>query len=183
MAFTPFLLPIIIASCALSSTANKSYQTHVIYVDPTNGTTDISCWSRGLVQPCQNLEIALEGAKQIKDSAVMTLHPTSIQASISLIKRVDRGNNCPTWMNFNVASDKCECGKSVHDIVRCNDTLNEVSILDCYLMTLDDELGQMIVGRSFYGCGRGATYRKDKIYYKVPSNKTQINDIMCNHFN
>lgn len=183
MAFTPFLLPIIIASCALSSTANKSYQTHVIYVDPTNGTMDISCWSRGLEQPCQNLEIALEGAKQIKDSAVMTLHPTSIQASKSLIKRVDRGNNCPTWMNFNVASDKCECGKSVHDIVRCNDTLNEVSILDCYLMTLDDELGQVIVGRSLYGCGRGAANREDKIYYKVPNNKTQINDIMCNHFN
>ena len=49
-------------------------------------------------------------------------------------------------------------------------------------MTLDDELGQVIVGRSFYGCGRGATNQEDKIYYKVP-NKTQINDIMYNYFN
>ena len=158
MAFIPFLLLLI--TVIVIGTANKSSQSLIIYVDPMiqNGTTDINCWTSGLEQPCQNLEIALEGAKQIKDSATMTLQPTSIQSSkpCNNVEKVNDTDNCPTWMNFNVASDRCECGKSIHGIVRCNDTLNEVSILDCYLMTFDDELGQVIVGRSFYGCRRGA---------------------------
>ena len=180
MAFIPFLLSFI--TVIIVGTANKSSQNLVIYVDPMNGTTDINCWTSGLEQPCQNLEIALEGAKQIKDSAIMTLQPTSIQSSKPLVERVDT-DDCPTWMNFNVASNRCECGKSIHGIVRCNDTLKEVSILDCYLMTFDDELDQVIVGRSFYGCGRGAANQGDIIYHQVPNNKTQINDVMCNHFN
>jgi hypothetical protein len=187
MAFTPFLLSLITAmimSYTLSTTvtANKSNHNHVIYVDPTNGIMDINCWTSGLEQPCQNLEMALEGAKQIKDSAIMTLHPTSLQPSIPLVERVDSGD-CPTWMNFNVASGRCECGESIHGAVKCNDTSKKVSILDCYLMTFDDELGQVIVGRSFYGCGRGAAKQEDPVYYEVPNNKTQINDVvMCDRF-
>ena len=68
-----------------------------------NGTTDINCWTSGLEQPCQNLEIALEGAKQIKDSAIILLHPISIQPSKPLnnVEKVNDTDNCPTWMSFN----------------------------------------------------------------------------------
>ena len=75
MAFIPFLLSLI--TVIVIVTANKFSQNLVIYVDSMNGTMDINCWTSGLEQPCQNLEIALEGAKQIKDSAIMTLQPTS----------------------------------------------------------------------------------------------------------
>ena len=121
MAFIPFLLSLI--TVIIIGTANKSSQNLVIYVDPMNGTTDINCWTSGLEQPCQNLEIALEGAKQIKDSAIMTLQPTSIQSNKPLVERVDT-DDCPTWMNFNVASNRCECGKSIHGIVRCKRSLH-----------------------------------------------------------
>jgi hypothetical protein len=50
-------------------------------------------------------------------------------------------------------------------------------------MTFDDELGQVNVERSFYGCSRGAANQDDIVYYKVSSNKTQINDIICSRFN
>ena len=183
MQFLQFLITVtVVVSCTLSTTANKSNQNHVIYVDPTNGTTDINCWTSGLDQPCQSLEIALEGAKYIKDSAIMTLQPTSIQPSDPLnnVEKINDTGDCPTWTNFNATSDRCECGRSIHGIVKCNDTLNEVSILDCYSMTFDDELDQVIVGRSFYGCDRGALDQEDLVYYKVPNNKTQINDVICN---
>ena len=180
MQFLQFLMTVTVVSC---TSANKSNQDYVIYVDPMNGTTDINCWTSGLEQPCQNLEIALEGAKQIKDSAIILLHPISIQPSKPLndVEKVNNTDNCLTWMNFNATSDRCECGTSINGVVRCNDTLQEVSILDCYLMTFDDELDQVIVGRSFYGCNPGPADREDLVYYKVPNNKTQINDIMCNH--
>ena len=177
-----FLLCLITVSCAESTTVIKSKQNHVIYVDSTNGTTDINCLTRGLELPCQNLEIALEGAKQIKDSAVMILHPTLLmQANKIFVEEADT-HVCPTWMNFNSALGKCECGIMVHGVVKCNASLNQVSILDCYMMTFDEESDQVIVGRSFYGCGR-STINEDDIYHEVPSNKSQINIRMCSHFN
>ena len=176
------LLSLIIASCTLCITA-KSMLNHVIYVDPKNGTTGVNCWTGGLELPCQNLEIALEGAKQMKDSAIMTLSPTPVRVSTS-IERVEKSNNCPTWMNFNLTSGQCECGKSIHGIVRCNATLNKVSVLDCYLMTFDEESGQVILGRSFYGCIRDRHAQDgDDVYCNVPSNKTHINKKMCGLFN
>ena len=44
--------------------------------------------------------------------------------------------DCPTWQLYNITSGKCECGDSIHSAVKCNETTNDVELLDCYYMTL-----------------------------------------------
>ena len=178
-----FLLFLVVAFC-------PSQQEEVIYVDPERGTTDMRCWTGGRRLPCKTIEIALNGAKQIKDSAIMTLNPTkpSGKNEVEIVEKNHEGDaaiiDCPTWMNYNSTSNSCECGDSLDDIVICNATWKVVLVLDCYQMTYDINLKQEIVGKSFYGCMiENEAESAYNVYHKVPINKYSINDGMCSEFN
>ena len=87
---------------------------------------------------------------------------------------------CPTWMYFSNQKNECVCGVDHHDVVKCNTTLNETYILDCYQMTFDENLQQVIAGLSFYGCMNQVD--PHGIYHRVPANMSQINEVMCSPF-
>ena len=48
-------------------------------------------------------------------------------------------------MHHSNDTNECICGVNHHHTVKCNSTLNEISILDCYQMTLDEQLEQVVV--------------------------------------
>ena len=169
------LIILMIVNTSGSSTLMKQ---QVIYVDPINGTAETSCWNGGLEMPCSTLEVAIQGARKMKNVAIMTLTPTKLQIHKQLR---DNATECPTWMNYNHHSGQCECGDSLHGAVKCNTTLDETYIMDCYIITYDDKLKDVIAGHSFYGCVKHTF--EDGIYHKVPSSVSSINDVMCKPFN
>ena len=90
--------------------------------------------------------------------------------------------SCPTWQFYNTTSNRCECGDDIHEAVFCNETTNDVSILDCYCMTLDQRDGQLKVGKCFIGCEHSMS-RHDVVYNQLPQNKLKLNDWLCRGFN
>ena len=90
--------------------------------------------------------------------------------------------NCPTWQFYNITSKICECGKDIQKAVLCNETTNNVGLLDCYCMTLDQRDGQLKVGKCFIGCEHSMS-RRDVIYNWLPQNKQMLNGWLCGGFN
>ena len=90
--------------------------------------------------------------------------------------------SCPTWQFYNITSQRCECGDSIHEAVRCNRTTNDTQLLGCYCMTLNEKNGQMEVGKCFIGCEH-SLHRKDAIYSHLPQDKLLINDWLCRGLN
>ena len=89
---------------------------------------------------------------------------------------VDR--HCPTWQYYDIKTERCKCGSDIHGAVECNDTTNEVRLLDCYCMSMNHE-GRMEVGKCFIGCAHSHSHSRDKIYNQVPQNKAEVNSWMC----
>lgn len=90
--------------------------------------------------------------------------------------------SCPTWQFYNITSKRCECGDDIHEAVWCNETTNDVYLLDCYCMTLDQTDGQLKMGKCFFGCEHSMS-KKDVIYNRLPQNKQKLNDWLCRGFN
>ena len=168
----------------------------IIYVDTENGTFDSSCWEGGLDQPCGSLELADTGAKRYNSTIALVLRyatsrntaitaPTtqqalSCQALSCLTKRNELANytSCPPW--FEQSSGICKCGESIHDIVKCNETLQQSFILSSYCMTYNETTGA-VVGACFYNCIHSTL--KDVVYRAMPKTVEHLNDAMCGHFN
>ena len=90
---------------------------------------------------------------------------------------------CPTWMHAGMNdSDQCVCGDNVDYAVLCNNITREVSVLDCFLITLDRATNETILGASFYGCFRRLGER-DTLYNAVPQNKSEIDSKVCGQYN
>ena len=89
-------------------------------------------------------------------------------------------NSCPTWQYYDVTSKRCRCGSDIHGAVHCNDTTNEVWILSCYCMAVNED-GQMEVGKCFIGCTIRS--KRDKVYDLVPKDKSQVNSWLCGQIN
>ena len=89
-------------------------------------------------------------------------------------------DDCPTWMyHGSNISGRCICGDDHHHAIKCEREINQVYILDCYMMTYDEEKGEEVLGSSVYGY-YGMTY---KIYHPLPRNKTLLNEAMCGPYN
>ena len=87
--------------------------------------------------------------------------------------------SCPPW--FELSNGTCKCGKTIHGVVKCNETLHESAILDCYCMTNNESTGT-VVGACFYNCVN-AKDSKDVVYHHMSKTVEQLNDAMCGHFN
>ena len=162
----------------------------IIYVDTENGTLNSSCWEGGLDHPCNSLELANTGAQRYNSTIAVLLrygtsHNTPTTAlttshGLSLSKCNELANNvsCPPW--FEQSNGTCKCGASIHEIVKCDQSLQESSILSCYCMTYNETTGT-VVGACFYNCVHSTL--KDVVYRTVPKTVEHLNDMMCGRFN
>ena len=151
----------------------ESHQ-YTVYVNSSNGTVETRCWTGGLEVLCYNLESTLKKARQT------TTEPLANRSTRVHQQSYSGARECPTWMYFSNQTNHCVCGANHHDIVKCNATLNETYVLDCYQMTFDEKLQRVIAGTSFYGCVNQANLYD--IYHLVPANRSQINKVMCSPF-
>ena len=88
--------------------------------------------------------------------------------------------SCPPW--FEPSNGTCRCGKTIHDIVKCDETLNESAILDCYCMTYNESTETIVVGACFYNCV-STNSTKDVVYRPMPKTVEGLNRDMCGDFN
>ena len=87
--------------------------------------------------------------------------------------------SCPPW--FSLRNDTCKCGPRVHDVVRCNETLRQSAVLDCYCMTYGESTGT-VVGACFYNCVNNNAL-KDVVYHPMPNNLDNLTVAMCGYLN
>ena len=125
--------------------------------------------------------MSIFGALEVLLILNFILHSVVEAASDSTIQTNHMHSSCPTWQYYDVTSKRCRCGSDIHGAVRCNDTINEVQLLDCYCMSVNKE-GGMEVGKCFIGCARFQT-RGDEVYYLVPEDKSQVNSWLCGELN
>ena len=90
-----------------------------------------------------------------------------------------RNVSCPPW--FESDNGTCRCGEGVHGIVKCNETLQESGILDCYCMTYNEATGTVVSGACLYNCVNNAL--KDAVYLPMPNALEHLNDAMCGRLN
>ena len=114
-------------------------------------------------------------------SLLHVIHSTTASEVTRNHSKNNVDHDCPTWHYYDITAKRCKCGSDVHGAVKCDETKNEVSLLDCYCMSMNHE-GQMEVGKCFIGCALHQLHR-DKIYHLVPPNKTKVNAWMCNGLN
>ena len=165
----------------LYSVLGEIVQCHVetiptIFVDTTRGTLESTCWTGGEELPCNSLELALEGAWNINSSVVIVKQYKFGNQEVHF-----RNGSCSSWFTNN---ETCECGNDLDRVVRCNSTLREVDILDCYCMTLDEDSGSVVVGACFYNCEHQPKETSRDIFnHRLPSNGSQLNEAMCGSLN
>ena len=184
----------------------------IIYVDTENGTLDNSCWEGGLDQPCGNLELATTGANRYNSTIAVVLKQgtscTTAQTSLQdlsyplspttkndacrcnelsntqkndSISTQSSNASCPPW--FEPSNGTCKCGKSIHDIVKCNETRQESAILQSYCMTYSELTGTVVVGACLYNGLSYILYHLKDVYRPLPKSVGQLNDAMCGDFN
>ena len=177
-----FLLLFLSAACFQRSRAEQQY---TVYLNSSNGATEkVSCWEGDQEVPCQSLENIWIKILELTAHAEVVSTPSTvadgtIQEQWSNSSNESIGEVCPTWMHHSNETGRCKCGVTHHEAIKCNSTLNETYILDCYRMTYDETQG-VIAGRSFYGCLNQAN--QNDIYHLVPANRSQINEVMCSQF-
>ena len=113
--------------------------------------------------------------------AVVVAHAVSVANSDSATVNLD--NTCPTWMHFNRSSNECVCGVSHHHAVKCDSKSKRVAVLraGCYMMTLDPDSHEPIVGHSIYGCL--PKFGSIDPYFQVPADKWKIDKVVCAPYN
>ena len=114
-----------------------------------------------------------EGSQLLLLTVTVVLYTSGTIATNHSIAGV-YSENCPTWQFFNFTSKRCECGNDIQKAIRCNDTTNDVQILNCYCMTIT-QVGKMEVGKCFIGCDHSLSI-KGNVYSQLPQNKLKVND-------
>ena len=81
--------------------------------------------------------------------------------------------SCPPWKYRKFLNSSCECGNSIHDVVRCREDDDDVSLklLTCHCMSYSDHSDMMLVGDCPYLCTNN--------FYTYISEYTNITDL-CN---
>ena len=133
----------------------------------------------------RNLEVGLEISSRKVESNSVKRNQRESPSTIYEVSREDHNHKeCPTWMHYKNKTNQCVCGASYHDVVKCDVSLNETYILNCYQMTYDRGKNIVIAGPSIYGCMKyHDEHRISSTYNPVPANRSQINDVMCGQFN
>ena len=85
---------------------------------------------------------------------------------------------CPPW--FESSNGTCKCVESIDSIVKCDQVLQESSVLECYCMTYNESTGT-VIGACFHNCVRDAL--KAVVYRLMPKSVEQLNHAVCGDFN
>ena len=166
-----------------------------IFVDTTTGVDNTACWTGGEELPCKDLDLALEGARKLNSTVVFAeqcecndeqVDDASIEEPNDLIV-FDQNQTCPqVWFIPTNDSQQCDCGSDLSGRVYCNSTLGALGILDCYCMTYDVSMENVVVGACIYNCvsKNGPTQMiHDDLYDYVPNNSSELNRVMCEPYN
>ena len=174
-----FVKFVTLATLLLCTGVELSTEKPVIYVDIKNGTLDSNCWRRGLDLPCGSLELAIAGAR--KHNSTIDVLPFEVSAAASQEVQPS-SSSCPPWFFPDPSSnDTCRCGASIHGAVKCNETLQESAILDCYCMTYNESTG-VVAGPCFYNCENIPKGQDDMLYHHLPHHVEALNSAMCGQF-
>ena len=96
----------------------------------------------------------------------------------------EQNQTCPeNWFIPTNDSQQCDCGSDLSGRVYCNSTLGALGILDCYCMTCDVSMENVIVGACIYICENVSTQLHDSLYHSLPNNSSELNRVMCEPFN
>ena len=79
--------------------------------------------------------------------------------------------SCPPWKFDKYHNSSCECGDSLHNLVRCMNDESVVSLMSCHCMSYSDHDGTLLVGASLYLCTNN--------FYTEISDHTNLNHL-CN---
>lgn len=123
-------------------------------------------------------------AKSVECLLILQLATLILHTCGSASNNSSGGNiigSCPTWQFYNMTSKRCQCGDDLNGAVQCNDTTNDVQILNCYCMTVNQS-GQMEVGKCIAGCEH-ASNKKSDIRNNLPQDKSKLNEWLCGDLN
>ena len=90
---------------------------------------------------------------------------------------VDNTTCTSTWLT--PSSGSCKCGSSLGGVVECDNSSGKVSLLRCYGMTFSANESMLVVGWCLYRCV-DRVYTKS--YYPLPSNTSELNEILCSEY-
>ncbi|CAI8041758.1 hypothetical protein GBAR_LOCUS23169, partial [Geodia barretti] len=82
---------------------------------------------------------------------------------------------CPTWHYYNNATGKCECG---YGLV-CSSDGNQVVIGNAFCATSSGHDGDYYNG----ACQVKPTTNINRMYSEMPSNASQLDEVMCGPYN
>ena len=167
--------------------AHSTYQ-KTIYVNTTStraGVDHTACWTGGEELPCKDLDLALEGARKLNSTVVIADQCECREHKYNGLAVYDQNQTCTqAWFIPTNDSQECDCGSDLSGRVYCNSTLGALGILDCYCMTYDESMENVIVGPCIYNCANRATQiSQDSFYHYLPNNSSELNRIMCEPFN
>ena len=96
--------------------------------------------------------------------------------------RSKTSDSCPTWfICSHTRSGKCQCGPNYNDGIKCDENKMVSAVLNCYCVTKVNS--ETYFGLCFYNCERPVTDKEYQTIYHDVSNKSELNDYMCGHFN
>ena len=164
-----------------------------IFVNTTTGVDNTACWTGGEELPCKDLDLALEGTRKLNSTVVFTDQCECNDEQVVVastqepngLTMFDQNQTCPqVWFIPTNDSQQCDCGSDLSGRVYCNSTLRALGILDCYCMTYDESMENVVVGACIYNCENRATkITHDSLYHYVPNNSSELNRVMCGPFN
>ena len=110
----------------------------------------------------------------VRDWCCFCLYTLTVYASLSSVLATDIG--CPTWHYYNNATGQCECGASL----LCSSDANQVEIENGLCATSSGQEGDYYIGFCPFVHPTNSTNR---MYSEMPSNASQLDEVMCGPYN
>ena len=96
--------------------------------------------------------------------------------NVCLFSVLATNTSCPTWHYYNNATGQCECG---YRLV-CSSDGNQVEIRNGYCVTSSGIEDDYYIGNCPF---RHATNSTNRMYSEMPSNASQLDEVMCGPYN
>ena len=114
---------------------------------------------------------------------VLLLCGTVLAKKESSNGQLQSAENCPTWTYFSNATQSCQCGGSIRQMISCfkDGNSSKVGVFFRFCMTQNNEKTKVVVGTCPYnsGGGRYNSYESIKAYRSLPSSVIELDRAMC----
>ena len=129
-----------------------------------------------IVEEQLNQEVHLEESTLSTMAVVNSNVFITLFVSLLLVKLT--GQTCPTWFVPRAQPGSCVCGPTFKNILKCNQSSNEIMLSSGYCMTYNQNQSQEYFGRCPYN-----TNSVLFTFTTVPSNVSKLNEEMCGPLN